>query len=721
MNTRKRPRTSALEIINRNQKYLAMATGTGDEDPTHIGVPQVTIRGVPPHITPMLVLALKDCRPGGSKNKRQLDRQGNGQGKTVLNTLLAAGGGVAVNGQGVAAKAKESAKKSSSPGVTYLFGLLQAERPEVQVACASFLVDAAVHAKALDNSQVPWKGRRGSLKLLWLLLQRSKACREYFVCGASPGHGNDTGTAGVGNGNSAGAGASSPVRELISFVSRTTTSTTTSTTTTTAGTTGDTHNNATTNTNTNHPLQFQQEAIQMIHDLSHTFGHLYPHLVVAVRFVEEKRGIVNVMHMVKDANTNNVGVGDHSQSRHSIKSSSSLLFATRVGGGLSAQALRVGCDAAYNHGNKECQRIYEVIQKVEELMEVVYPRFLDNSGSRNQSRFARVEVIPNGEVPAEANMNMHSGNVDQKVADDNDDDDDESIEWEEGVEEEESEQKIPKSSTADKTSSPDTTSSTWEDHEAAVERTLAAMGMSRDHAVEVNFGDTATAVPEESESSGAAPGGTTGSIVERGKGKVSELAATSISTTIETEDGAVEFFTTASADHNTSTGYRYDDDADATHQGKGSDDAHAHLEEYQELQQCIQILRQKHLPTVKLWLECVLMAPSTRDITSKAKKKKGPLLRRLMDTKSYIAQVLAQSSRMGVTGEKLLPSRAAAARNTSDNDHDPNAETVLSLRPPVRVMPSQRRSPRRAQPQPIQTRKLKINIKMKPPTNLRIK
>jgi len=187
--TRKRART--VDAVN--QQYLESNV--------------ISISGVPLEITPSLLSALESCQEQASTIQPKDDPS------KVLEHLL--------NGaQDQDVQIEQD--NEPPPAVRQFLTRLKDESAQVQCACCTFLI------KAIKEETQP-----GALKLLHLLLKRSKACRQLVFC------------------------ESTFLSDLVSLSN----------------------------------LNTLQQIVNMLHDLSHTFGHLYSTLKVALRYLEQNRSI----------------------------------------------------------------------------------------------------------------------------------------------------------------------------------------------------------------------------------------------------------------------------------------------------------------------------------------------------------------------------------------------------------------------------------------------
>lgn len=212
-------------------------------------------------------------------------------------------------------------------------------------------------------------------------------------------------------------------------------------------------------------LLFQKEVLLLLSELADQYGKLYPHFIVALRFLQQKKGIFNVMNLSKEK----LGSTDTTTN-------------TRIGGSLSQYALATARDAALRYGEQECQRIMKIISTMNKYFEVLVPRFDHNFGnasykSCNTVGFTNSTTTTTATTPT--TTIGHESNTD-------DNEDDEEVNWEEG----DVNYNVPVNSFKGITTERQSFVSTAEDHEAAVERTLlAVMGGSstRDYTININF------------------------------------------------------------------------------------------------------------------------------------------------------------------------------------------------------------------------------------------
>ena len=207
------------------------------------------------------------------------------------------------------------------------------------------------------------------------------------------------------------------------------------------------HNGSSNNTNADNEgegateMSVQQEAVQLLVGLSYRFGTYYPRLSVAARFLEEREGIV------LSSTTRGSGLGD-------IASNDAMAD------------LRRGRDMAMAKIDKAHERVKRILDRADECFEILVPRFGGSGGGSSAT---------GKEAPQKTSTNLVNTWLDEKF-DDGDDDDlehDDDIHWEEGDDND------------------DDGSTAPEDHEKAVERTLAQMERSRgieDGGIEISLG-----------------------------------------------------------------------------------------------------------------------------------------------------------------------------------------------------------------------------------------
>jgi hypothetical protein len=198
--------------------------------------------------------------------------------------------------------------------------------------------------------------------------------------------------------------------------------------------------------------------------LADQFGQLYPHFIVALRFLQERKGIFNIMHLTKDC------TGKYGTTK-------------LIGGGLSQYARATSVDASLNYGERHCQHIMKIVSKMKESFEILVPRFdtqncfeISNAKDNNNRHDNICSISNTPTIIQKQNANINDPDKD------NDD-----VEWEEGDE------------TIDTPSDRDDVNHLIENqcfaaaaqaHEAAVERTLlAVLGGSglHDYTVNINF------------------------------------------------------------------------------------------------------------------------------------------------------------------------------------------------------------------------------------------
>ena len=208
------------------------------------------------------------------------------------------------------------------------------------------------------------------------------------------------------------------------------------------------HNGSSSNTNADNEgevateMSVQQEAVQLLVGLSDCFGSFYPCLSVAARFLEEREGIV------LSSTTRGSGIGD-------IASNNAMAD------------LRKGRDMAMAKIDKAHERVTKIMDRADECFEVLVPRF-GGSGGGSSSATGK-------EATQDTSTNLANAWLDDNFDDGDDDDleDDDDIDWEEGDDND------------------DDGSTAPEDHEKAVERTLAQMERSRgieDGGIEISLG-----------------------------------------------------------------------------------------------------------------------------------------------------------------------------------------------------------------------------------------
>ena len=171
------------------------------------------------------------------------------------------------------------------------------ESSSVHVSCLTFLVDT------VENLGYPWEVRISALRLTNALLHRSKSAREFFVEGR--------------------------VGTFVKIVSQ--------------GTGKD--ENRTTFANL-----LQEEAAKYLSMLSSRFGQFYPRLIVACRWMDEKKGI-----------------------RFNQSAGRSIEPI-----GLSVLQRRIGRDNALINADKECAIVKRLISKVDECFKRLIPDLCDD-------------------------------------------------------------------------------------------------------------------------------------------------------------------------------------------------------------------------------------------------------------------------------------------------------------------------------------------------------
>ena len=208
------------------------------------------------------------------------------------------------------------------------------------------------------------------------------------------------------------------------------------------------HNGSSTNTNAENEGEgtlralVQQEAVQLLVGLSDLYGIYSPRLSVAARFLEEREGIV------LSSTTRGSGLGD-------IASNNAMAD------------LRRGRDMAMAKVDKAHGRVKRILDRADKCFEILVPRF-GSSGGGSSSATGK-------EATQDTSTNLANAWLDDNFDDGDDDDleDDDDIDWEEGDDND------------------DDGSTAPEDHEKAVERTLAQMERSRgieDGGIEISLG-----------------------------------------------------------------------------------------------------------------------------------------------------------------------------------------------------------------------------------------
>jgi hypothetical protein len=321
----------------------------------------------------------------------------------------------------------------------------------VQIDCLKLLLNFIRDHHGIDSPLSLLQEVRGALSIAGIILKKSKACRRYFC---STGATTTVKQNRYPTSSNESSSSSSPlcdfVQRMNSVVLEPAAAVTMSTKTKLCS-----HH---------HKLLFQKEALDLLAQLADQFGQLYPHFIVALRFLQERKGIFNIMHLTKDS-TNNSST------------------TKRVGGGLSQYALATSLDASLNYGERHCQHIMKIVSKMKECFEILVPRFdtqncfeISNAKDNNNRNDNICSTSTTPTIIQKQNPNINDPD------EDNDD-----VDWEEGDE------------TIDTPSSRDDVTHLIKDqcfaaaaqaHEAAVERTLlAALGGSglHDYTVNINF------------------------------------------------------------------------------------------------------------------------------------------------------------------------------------------------------------------------------------------
>ena len=204
------------------------------------------------------------------------------------------------------------------------------------------------------------------------------------------------------------------------------------------------HANADNDCDTALKLLVQQEAARLLSETSDRFGTHYPRLTVAARFLEEREGIV----LSRSSTTSSTGTTNASG------------LADLVSNNAMAE-LRRGRDLAMAKIGKAHGRIRKILSRADECFEILVPR---------------IGGIGSAPYPDQSVVALTSKGLGDD-GDEDDEEDDDDIDWEEGDDDD-------KAVGASKAHLP-------EDHEKAVERTLAQMGRSRgivDGGIEISLG-----------------------------------------------------------------------------------------------------------------------------------------------------------------------------------------------------------------------------------------
>lgn len=309
------------------------------------------------------------------------------------------------------------------------------------------------------------------------------------------------------------------------------------------------NHNADNDSDTALKLLVQQEAARLLSETSDRFGIHYPRLTVAARFLEEREGIV-LPRTSSSAGTNASGLAD-------LVSNNAMA------------ELRRGRDLAMAKIGKAHGRIRKIHSRADEYFEILVPRI-------------------GGSAPAKGPDQGDVALTSKGLGDDGDEDDDD-IDWEEGDDDDEvvgaSKAHLP------------------EDHEKAVERTLAQMGRSR----------------------GIVDGGIE---ISLGRGGETEATGGGI-------DGGASAATAAAA--------------------------------REMLGRCVQLLSETHLPRLSFWAECLGKAdmmiqqlaqqdgsttqtPQTSLVamTSSLRKKRAETLSLVLALKRDSAKTIASAARLGI-------------------------------------------------------------------------
>ena len=313
------------------------------------------------------------------------------------------------------------------------------------------------------------------------------------------------------------------------------------------------NHNADNDSDTALKLLVQQEAARLLSEISDRFGTHYPRLTVAARFLEEREGIV-LPRSSSSAGTNASGLAD-------LVSNNAMA------------ELRRGRDLAMTKIGKAHGRIRKILSRADECFEILVPRIGGSAPAKGPDQ---------GEVALTS-----KGLGDDGDEDDEEDDDD--IDWEEGDDDDEA-------VGASKAHLP-------EDHEKAVERTLAQMGRSR----------------------GIVDGGIE---ISLGRGGETEATGGGI-------DGGASAATAAAA--------------------------------REMLGRCVQLLSETHLPRLSFWAECLGKAdmmvqqlaqqdgsttqtPQTSLVamTSSLRKKRAETLSLVLALKCDSAKTIASATRLGI-------------------------------------------------------------------------
>lgn len=331
---------------------------------------------------------------------------------------------------------------------------LQEER--VQINCLIFLLKFIRDHHGMDSSPSLLQEVRGALSIAGMILYKSKACRRYFCSPGTHATWKQTKCQTITNdSNSSSTSSSSPLYNFVQMMNNIILEPAPATTMSTK----------TKLCSHQQKILFQKEALVLLSQLADQFGHLYPHFIVALRFLQEKKGIFNIRHLTKDC-------------------TSTSSTTKRVGGGLSQYALTTSINAAINYGEQECQRIMNIVSQMKEYFEILVPR-LD---TRNYFEISHSKDNHESCDNLCSSKNTYLTLLPKATNDFiiNDDGDNDEVEWEEG----DVAVDIPSHSDDVNMIENQLFAAAAQDHEAAVERTLlAAFGGSGIHGytVSINF------------------------------------------------------------------------------------------------------------------------------------------------------------------------------------------------------------------------------------------
>jgi len=353
---------------------------------------------------------------------------------------------------------------------------------------------------------------------------------------------------------------------------------------------------------TTQTIMAQREAVQLLELLATRYGHThYPCMVVA------HVGLID--RLVARGIQTNVSLSFHSRARDDQSTMATM------------GRLREQRDAALRYGDKEYNKVQRLVQRADACFPILMPRF----AFQNNTRFPRLTPPPpptsttlvnimsedttketsvdgSNTVAATAittAVTTNEVNIDSWHEDDEDDNDD-SVDWEDGAAQEDLELDNREHQSME---------DSYENHEAAVERTLAVMqnengtGILTDGGLDIDF---------------------------------------SSSTAAEYDDA-------------TTTGNRHpENDKDETVADLTTmDDAKSRAS--QVLNKCVHRLGERHMPRLARYMEGLVAADSMTFsnntaslvvLPDKARRQRAVLLQKLMDIKGAVATVLSLATRV---------------------------------------------------------------------------